>query len=107
CPDAYCNDAWDLVDAIRTGRCKMDDLKDEDLPKEMRGLSQAQRKARVDEMNRKRDAIQKKIARLNSERETYLAAERKKRAADAKETLDSAIVKAIREQAARLDYRFE
>ena len=82
-------------------------MKDEDLPKELRGLSQAQRKARVDEMNRRRGEIQKKIAKLNAERETYIAAERRKQAGANPETLDAAMVKAIREQAARLDYRFE
>ena len=30
----YCNDAWDLVDAIKNGKCKLDELKDDDLPPE-------------------------------------------------------------------------
>ena len=45
----YCNDAWDLVDAIKNGKCKLDEIKDEDLPDDLRKLDKAGRKAKVDE----------------------------------------------------------
>ena len=41
----YCNDAWDLVDAIKNGKCKLDDLKAEDLPTDLRKLDKTARKA--------------------------------------------------------------
>jgi hypothetical protein len=107
CPDLYCNAAWDLVDAINTGRCKLEDVKDEDLPEDLRKLSKADRKARVDEVIKGRAQIQKRILELNKEREAFLAAERKKLAEKGEETLDSAIVKAVREQASRANIRFE
>ena len=34
----YCNDAWDLVDAIKNGKCKLEEVKTEDLPAELRKL---------------------------------------------------------------------
>ena len=74
----YCNDAWDLVDAIKNGKCKLEDLKTEDLPEDMRKLDQAGRKAKVDEARKQRAEIQAKILKLNKEREAFLAAERKK-----------------------------
>ena len=43
CATLYCNDAWDLVDAIKNGKCKLDDLKDEDLPEDLRKLDKAGR----------------------------------------------------------------
>ncbi len=103
----YCNDAWDLVDAIKNGRCKLEDLKDEDLPPEMAKLDKAARKARVEQAAKERQTIQTRINDLNQKREQFLAAERKKQAGAKDDTLDQAIVKAIRDQATRQHFKFE
>jgi hypothetical protein len=103
----YGNSAWDLVDAIKNGVAKLDEVKDEDLPADLRKLDKAGRKAKVEEAARQRDEMQTRINTLNSERERYLAAERKKRAGAEENTLDQAILKAIREQAARYHFTFE
>jgi hypothetical protein len=103
----YCNDAWDLVDAIKNGKCKLEDVKDEDLPAELRKLDKAGRKNKVDEATRQRNEIQAKILKLNTERDKYLAVERKKRAGAKEDSLDQAIVKAIRDQARRHNFKFE
>jgi len=107
CSTLYCNDAWDLVDAIKNGKCKLDDVKDEDLPEDLRRLDKAHRQARVDGASQQRAAIQKRILELNQAREAVLAAERKKQVEKGKETLDTAILKAVRDQAARANIRFD
>jgi hypothetical protein len=61
----------------------------------------------VDGAGKQREGIQKRILDLNKEREAFLAAERKKQVAEGKETLDTAILKAVRDQAARTDIRFD
>jgi hypothetical protein len=105
----YNSDAWDLVDAIKNGKCKLDDLKDEDLPAGFKSLDKAARQAKVDEAAKQRGAIQAKILDLNTKREQFLAAERKKQAAaGAKEdSLDRVIIKAVREQAVQHHFTFE
>ncbi|MDR3633826.1 MAG: VWA domain-containing protein [Isosphaeraceae bacterium] len=103
----YCNDAWDLVDAINHGKCKLEDVKDEDLPPELRKLDQAGRKAKVEEATKEREAIQAQILALSKDRDRYLAAERKKQAGATDQTLDQAIVKAIRDQATQHRFTFE
>jgi len=103
----YCNDAWDLVDAIKNGRCKLDELKDEELPPDLAKLDKAARKARVDQAAKERQTIQTRILGLNQKREQYLAAERKKRAGTKDDTLDRAVAKAIRDQATRHHFKFE
>jgi hypothetical protein len=105
--ELYCNDAWDLVDAIKNGKCKLEEVKTEDLPPEMQKLNDAGRKAKVAEATRQRAEIQAKIGKLNRERETFLAAERKKRATQREETLDQVICKTIRAQAANQNFKFE
>jgi hypothetical protein len=103
----YRNDAWDLVDAIKNGTCKLDDVKDEDLPEDLRKLDKAGRQARLDDAGKQREALQKRILDLSKARESFLAAERKKQAEQGKETLDSAILKAVRAQAARANIQFD
>jgi hypothetical protein len=103
----YCNDAWDLVDAIKNGKCKLDDLKDDELPADLQKLDKAARKAKVDEASKQRAEIQAKILKLNQDREIFLEAERKKQAAPKADTLDQAIVGAIRDQATRHHFKFE
>ncbi len=103
----YCNDGWDLVDAIKTGKCKLDDLKDDELPENLRKLDKAARKAKVDEAVKRRAEIQARIADLNTKREKFLAAERAKLTKTNEDSLDKAIVKAIRDQATRHHITFE
>lgn len=40
----YRNEAWDLVDAVKTNAVKLEDVKEAELPEEMRKLSVAERK---------------------------------------------------------------
>jgi hypothetical protein len=105
----YNSEAWDLVDAIKNGKCRLDELKDEDLPAGFKSLDKAARQAKVDEAAKQRGAIQAKILDLNTKREQFLAAERKKQAAaGAKEdSLDRVIIKAVREQAVQHHFTFE
>jgi von Willebrand factor type A domain len=103
----YCNDAWDLVDAIKNGRCKLEELKDEDLPPDFAKLDKAARKAKVDQAAKERRTIQTRILELNQKREQFLAAERKKRSGAKQDTLGRAFSKAIRDQATRQHFTFE
>ena len=103
----YCTADWDLVDAVKTGRCKVEDLKEADLPESLRAKSLAERKACVESALKTREEIQAKIVKLGAEREQFVAAERARRDKDGKETLETAMIKAIREQAAAMHFTFE
>jgi von Willebrand factor type A domain len=103
----YCNSAWDLVDAIKNGACKLEEVKDEDLPADLRKLDKAARKAKVDEAARQRATIQAQINTLSKDREQFLLVERKKQLGNKADTLDQVIVKAVRDQATRHNFKFE
>jgi von Willebrand factor type A domain len=103
----YCNDAWDLVDAIKNGKCNLDEVKDEDLPADLQKLDKAARKSKVDAAAKQREEIQAQILKLNKDREQFLAVERKKQLGTKADTLDQAIVRAIRDQATRHNFKFE
>jgi hypothetical protein len=96
----YSQAAWDIVD-----KCKQDKsfdvtkLKAEDLPEAMRKLTADQRVKYVQEMQKKRDDIQKQVDQLSRQRQEYLRDEQQRNAGDASRRLDSVLEKTLRDQA--------
>ncbi len=103
----YSNAGWDMVDAQKEAAVKIEDVKAADLPESMRKMTMAERKAYVQAKAAERSRIQQRIAELGAARDQYVAQELKKQAAAGAETLDSAIIKTVREQAQGHGFRFE
>jgi hypothetical protein len=101
----YNNVGWDLVDAEKEGKVKVEEMEEAELPEEMKKMSKEERKKYIEKKRKERENIQKKISQLRKERDQYVAEKRKKMAAD--NTLDAAIINAVREQAGKKDYKFE
>ena len=102
----YRNDNWDLVDALKNETVKLEEVKVEDLPENMRKMSEKERRAYVESQAKLRADVQQKIQKLNEKRKKYVAAEMKKRQKDG-DSLGSAITKAVREQAKKRNFTFE
>jgi hypothetical protein len=100
----YSNAGWDLVDARREGSVQLDKMKDEDLPAEMKGMKSAERVAYVEKMAGKRAGVQARIRKLAEARDAYVAVEMKKLVKG--DTLDAAVLAAVREQARKKNYTF-
>ncbi len=94
---AYKNSSWDLVDAAKDDEKVITNAKEEELPKEMRGLSVEQRKAYVARKANERVAIQKEIQELSRKRQEYIVSQTPKN--DKSSMLDAAMIKAVKEQA--------
>lgn len=101
----YTNAGWDLVDAQKQGMTKVEDLKTEDLPVEMRSMSEAERKAHVAKKAAQRDQLQAQIKKLSDERTSYIAAARKNQAAGTS-TLDAALLDAVHQQVVKKGFVF-
>ncbi|MEJ6830367.1 MAG: vWA domain-containing protein [Akkermansiaceae bacterium] len=101
----YWNGSWDLCDACHAGKVDWTTLKDEDLPKEMRKLDLEGRKKYVADHQAKRTVIQKKIQDLNKARSAFVAGKRKELVVE--NTLDVAVTKTVRDQAAKKGYQFK
>jgi hypothetical protein len=96
----YRADDWDLVDAEKAGRKKLESVDKKELPKEMQTMSPAEARAYVDAKAKERTALQAKIQKLSAERETFVAAKRKElEAKGGEKTLDAAMVETLRGQA--------
>ena len=100
----YKNSKWDLVDAKKEGKLKVEELKDEELPDEMKKMSVEQRKSYIDKKAKERESIQNKINKLNDERSKYVA--QKMLENKNNNTLDVVMIKTIREQAKQKNYSF-
>jgi von Willebrand factor type A domain len=102
----YSNEGWDLVDARAKDAKRPGTLAAADLPVEMRGMSPSEQDAYLERKAAERKALQGQIARLAAEREAYVQAELKKRAATAGKTLDDALLESARAQATARSYEF-
>jgi len=90
----------DLLQNIENGSVKLEAVKDEDLPEELRKLSPEERRKEVDRRLAERREIRAQILSLSKQRGDFIAAERKK--LGAKDTgFDSAVAAALKEQMAR------
>jgi len=104
----YRNSAWDLVDAWNDGSVKLADVKAEELPENMRGMSLDERQQYVSRQSTERRRLQDQINRLNGQRNTFVAEQQKQLAAQSgQKTLDQALVEAIRSQASQKRFIFE
>jgi hypothetical protein len=101
----YRNDEWDLVDARKHGKKDVGHMAAEELPAEMRNLSQADRDKYLDGKSRERSELQKRIADLSQRRDQFIATERKKQAAGPK-TFDDAVTSSVRTEAESSGFSF-
>jgi hypothetical protein len=94
---AYKNSSWDLVDAAKDNEKVIAEVKEDDLPAEMKGMTVEQRKVYIKQKSSERASIQKEIQDLSQKRQEYIAT--KTSATDKGSMLDAAMIKAIKTQA--------
>lgn len=103
----YKNSDWDLVDASDDETFKIEEVKDEDLPENMRSMTLDEKKAHVAKNKEDRAGIQKQIQDLGKKRQAFVDEEIKKQNLDASKGFDRVIQKTLREQAAKKNFTFE
>lgn len=99
----YSNGEWDLVDARKEG-VDVDKIKEEQLPPELKALKPEQRVAYLEKKRQERERIQKRMQELSKQRDAYIAKNQKQEGPD---SLDKAMLRAIREQATERGYKFK
>ncbi|MCU0413684.1 MAG: VWA domain-containing protein [Ignavibacteriaceae bacterium] len=101
----YNNSTWDLVDAKKDGSLDLTKIPKDQLPKEMQKMSLEEQKKYIDDKAKEREKIQIEINKLDKQRRDYIA----KQLAENKQenTLDAAMLKIIRDQASKKNYKFQ
>lgn len=103
---AYRNESWDVIDAAQRDAGFLDKVADSQLPAELRGKSLEEKQRVVAAKTAERNATKAKLAKLEAEREAYLASERAKQATPEAPSLDVQMVKAAKKAAAKKGYKF-
>jgi hypothetical protein len=89
----------DLVDDLAAGRVKLEELEEDALPEQIRGMKPAEQEIYLAEQGEERQAVQAEIDKLLAEREAYISAETKKRnEAGQGSAFDLEVARIIREQ---------
>jgi hypothetical protein len=101
----YRNDEWDLVDARAHHAKNVRTMSAAELPAPVAAMPPAAREQFLDGKAKQREALQKRIQELSSQRDSYIATERKKRKPGAK-GFDDAVNATIQTEAEGAGLRF-
>lgn len=99
----YINSSWDLVDAEKEKDFSYDDLDEKQLPEELKGKSKDEIKTYVEKKAKAREKLQQEIEALNTKRRNYVA----KQNTDSTNSLESAMLQALKTQAEKKNYKWE
>jgi hypothetical protein len=106
----YNNAQWDLVDAKdKGGDLALEKIDKKELPDSLKNKTTEELKKIVEEKSKERGAVNAEITNLNKQRDTYIAAEKAKNAANKNNaaTLETEVEKIIKEQAKRYKMKID
>jgi von Willebrand factor type A domain len=104
--NAQCQ-AGDLLDCVKQGKVKLEDIKKEELPPELQKLpNNKERQAYLDNLEKKRGEIQKEVIELDKKRNDYIAKKRAEDAKSGKNAFDSQVLEMLRGQAKKADIAY-
>ena len=103
----FYRNSWCLVDSLRDKKVKLEDIKQEDLPEELRGKTVDELRAYLEAKLAEREKIQAQINDLHKQRAVYISTEMSKQGTDEEKAFDAAVRRAIRSQAKLKGFEFE
>jgi hypothetical protein len=103
----YSNGSWDLVDASRQENFNLADMKEEELPKEVRDLEPAKRMEFIQAKAKERAELQTQIRELGEKRDAFVKQEIQSKGLSQEQALDQAIRRSIIDQAAKKGFKTE
>jgi Mg-chelatase subunit ChlD len=90
---------YDLLDGVRNGTVKLENLRAEELPPELRKLTDAERKAYLEKVAKRRAELRKEALALDKQRSDFLARKMRESAGKARDGFDNQVLAILREQA--------
>ncbi|MBK7404246.1 MAG: VWA domain-containing protein [Phycisphaerales bacterium] len=97
----------ELVKDLADGTVKLEEIKGDELPPELAGLSQDEQRALISKKASEREALQAKIGELAARRDEYLKLEMSRLGGESRDAFDTRVLEALRVQAARVGIRYE
>ena len=99
----YKNSSWDLVDAEKEKDFSYEALDNKQLPKELQGKSKSEIKSFIEKKSKERNKLQDQIVALNIKRRNFVT----QQSNDATNNLETAMIKALKTQAEKKNYKWE
>jgi hypothetical protein len=96
----------ELLDALARGEVKLESVRRDQLPEALQKLDDPALRAEIEKRQRERAELQARIREVSRQREEFIAAEQKKRAATG-DSFDARVAESIRTQAARKGITYE
>jgi Mg-chelatase subunit ChlD len=97
---------YDLLDNIKQGKVKLEEIKKEELPEELKNLTLAQQKEYLEKLEKKRAELMKEVIELDKKRSDFIAKKQAEEAGKGKESFDRQVLEVLRNQAKKngIDY---
>ena len=96
--------ANDLLDDLKEKKVRLEDVKGDQLPEELRKMKPEERKAHVEKLQKERDELKKKALELDKKRLEFIA--RKETEEKGKDGFDNQILETLRKQAERVNIKY-
>jgi Mg-chelatase subunit ChlD len=96
----------ELVEAISSGRVKLDTIEEENLPASLQALAPAEQMEVIGEQAKRRDELQQEIRQLSASRSDFIK-QKIKADGGAENSLDEKIYRAVKEQAASIGLTYD
>ncbi|MEI7686903.1 MAG: hypothetical protein WCL32_17925 [Planctomycetota bacterium] len=102
--------SYDLLQSVKDGKVKLEDVKKDELPEELKNLTAAEQKEFLEKLDKTRQELQKKTIELDAQRNAFIA---KKQAEAAntrvRDSFDQNVLRILQRQAGRanIDYAVE
>jgi Mg-chelatase subunit ChlD len=100
--------SYDLLDAVKDKKVKLEELKKDELPPEMQKLTLEQQKAHLDQVGKKRAELTKEVVDLDKKRSEYIRQELAKQAKTDKpvSAFDGKVMDTLRKQAEKVNIKY-
>jgi Mg-chelatase subunit ChlD len=90
---------YDLLDSIKAGKVKLEEVKKEELPPELQKMSLKDQKEYLAKLEKQRDALRKEAVELDKKRSDFLAKKLAEGKNNGKEGFDNQVLEILRQQA--------
>lgn len=91
--------AFDLIDAVKSGAVKLENIKPEQLPEELRKMKSDELKAHLDKVEAERTELRKKAVELDRKRSEFIQKKLAEDKGNKKDGFDEQVLETLRKQA--------
>src|SRR5262245_723028 len=98
--------ANDLLDDLKEGKVKLESIKEDQLPDDLKKMKPEERKAHVEKLQKERDELKKKALELDKKRLDFIAKKQADEKGKAKDGFDTQILDSLRKQAEKVNIKY-